>query len=168
MNRVLAVPQQSPLHTKSLPYDVRLPYRDTVGGRTLIDPRVLGIIVVHHAWASHHELLEAIRDLGDVTLEAEEEGYRLPSDTAISNARVALGMMYRIHARRYEVYPMPDGEVAVDAPERGSSVMVICDSEGGIRYLQNVKGKQEYVCYRSLQSLPGSRLKEGLEAIRSG
>ena len=77
------------------------------------------------------ELRDALRDLDEATAEAREEGFPLPSDTALTNARRLLPTMYELSPCRSEVYPMPDGEIAV--PESGSSVLVLCEPDGGAR-----------------------------------
>ena len=121
-----------------------------------------------HLEDNDDELLkEAIRDLDNARLEAAEEGYRRPSQLAISNARVILDQMYPVRARRYEVYPMPDGEIAVDAPVDGSSIVIVCDSEGGVLYLRNVSGEQESVRYQSLSQLSENKLREDLVRLEA-
>ena len=62
------------------------------------------------------ELNDALRDLREARDEAREEGLPQPSDTALRNAERLLREMYGISPRRFEVYPTPDGEIAIDAP----------------------------------------------------
>ena len=57
--------------------------------------------------------VDACADLDHVAIEAAEEGHVVPSDKAQSNARRLLYAMYRIAPQRFEVYPMPHGEVAI-------------------------------------------------------
>lgn len=127
-----------------------------------------GIYYEWHLEDNDDELLkEAIRDLDNARLEAAEEGYRRPSQLAISNARGILDQMYRVRARRYEVYPMPDGEIAIDAPVDGSSIVIVCDSEGGVLYLRNASGEQESVRYQSLSQLSENKLREDLVRLEA-
>ena len=82
--------------------------------------------------ANISKLNDALHDLREARDEAREEGLPQPSDTALGNAERLLREMYGISPRRFEVYPTPDGEIAIDAPDgQGRSVILLCDSEGG-------------------------------------
>ena len=63
-----------------------------------------------------NELNDALYDLQQATDEASGEGFPAPSDIALGNAGRLLREMYGISPRRFEVYPAPDGEIAIDAP----------------------------------------------------
>ena len=77
-------------------------------------------------------LSDMLDDLKGTSEEAREEGYPIPSQVAMANAQRLLSEMHQILPRRFEVYPTPDGEVAIDAATgRGSSVIMLCDSQGG-------------------------------------
>lgn len=87
-------------------------------------------------------LAAALRDLEEALDEAAEEDFPTPQEAAFDNARRLLRAMYAISPRRFEVYPTPDGEIAIDAPDgRGSSVLLLCDSDGGALCLVNMKGR---------------------------
>lgn len=62
------------------------------------------------------ELNEGLYDLRQATDEAIEEGFLVPSGIALENADRLLREMYGISPRRFEVYPTPDGEIAIDVP----------------------------------------------------
>lgn len=112
------------------------------------------------------ELRDALRDLNDVTAEAREEGHPIPSDTALANARRLLRAMYKIAPRRFEVYPTPDGEVAVDAPgRRGFSVLLLCASDGGSMCLVNMNGKHRRALYSDSSLLPDGFVREALAEL---
>ena len=64
----------------------------------------------------HPDLCDALHDLDQAKDEAREEGFPPPSDKALGNAWRLLHAMYRVSPRRFEVYPTPDGEIAIDAP----------------------------------------------------
>ncbi len=82
------------------------------------------------------DLLDALEDLSEVVDEAEEKGYQIPSAAAISEARRLLETMYEIAPQRLEVYPMPKGEVTIDATnEIGHYVMLLIASDGSARSL---------------------------------
>ena len=62
------------------------------------------------------KLQATLLDLDDAEREALEDGFPIPSKLALENARRLVHAMYGIAGRRYEVYPTPDGEIAIDAP----------------------------------------------------
>ena len=108
------------------------------------------------------DLSDAIGDLREVIDEAREEGTPLPSNAALESAERLLREMYRISPRRFEVYPTPDGEVAIDAPSRGCSVLLLCDSDGGALCLVNVDGAHRRARYSTTRTLPDGFVREAL------
>lgn len=116
------------------------------------------------------DLLDALRDLSEVTAEAREEGFPKPSNMALTNARRLLQAMYRISPRRFEVYPTPDGEIAIDAPDKPEhSVLLLCDSAGGGLCLVNVAGRHRRARYSNARLLPDGFIREALtELARRG
>ena len=58
----------------------------------------------------------ALEDLRDAPAEAEDEGYPQPTQLALSNAERILRQMHALFPTRLEVYPTPDGELAIVAP----------------------------------------------------
>ncbi len=112
------------------------------------------------------ELRDALRDLDEVAAEAREEQFVAPSGTALANARRLLPEMYRISPRRYEVYPTPDGEVAIDAPGgHGRSVLLLCDSEGGALCLVNMNGAHRRAHYSGAGLLPDKSFRGALTEL---
>ena len=112
------------------------------------------------------KLDEALADLQGAKDEAAEAGFPMPSGAALSNAGRLLREMYAIWPRRFEVYPTPDGEIAIDAPGgRGRSVLLLCESGGGALRLVNMNGN-----YRSnpadAGSLPDVFLREALSELK--
>ena len=71
--------------------------------------------------------------------------------------------MYAILPERFEVYPTPDAEIAIDVP-RGSctSVLVLCDSDGGALCIIDSHGKDHLVRYASADLLPDALLSKCL------
>ena len=101
------------------------------------------------------ELNNALRDLREAIDEAIEVGFPQPSDTALENAERLLREMYGISPRRFEVYPTPDGEIAIDAPDgQGRSVILLCDSEGGALCMVNFNGHYRRARYSTTETLP--------------
>ena len=85
---------------------------------------------------------EMLADLAGARDEAAEEGFPAPSDDAIANAKRILTETRRFSTRRFEIYPTPDGEIAIDAPIDAGSVLLLCDSDGGALCLVNLNGDQ--------------------------
>lgn len=112
------------------------------------------------------ELSDALYDLRDASDEAREEGFPVPSDIAVENAGRLLSEMYGILPRSYEVYPTPDGEIAIDAPGgRGRSVLLLCDSEGGALCLVNMNGDHRRARYFTTERLPDSFVRNALSGL---
>lgn len=111
-------------------------------------------------------LAHALRDSGEVRDEARAEGFPTPTDLAIKNANRLLKDVYRLSRHRFEVYPMPDGEIAIDASDgQGSSVLLLCDSEGGALCLVNLAGKHRRARYSSTYALPDVFVREALAEL---
>ena len=109
------------------------------------------------------ELLEALNDMDGAVAEATREGFPQPSDLARVNAKRLLKDMYKISPRRFEVYPTPDAEIAIDAPNgHGASVLLLCDSDGGATCLVNLTGGQRRQTYLDTEALPDNFLRESL------
>ena len=112
------------------------------------------------------ELSDALNDLREASDEAREEGYTTPSDLALSNAKRLLKAMYEISPRRFEVYPTPDGEIAIDAPNGdGLSVLLLCEPEGGALCLANLRDGHCSNSYPNADALPDSFLRKSLAAL---
>ncbi len=114
------------------------------------------------------ELTGALYDLSNAHDEAREEGFRLPSNAALQNAEVLLREMYGISARRFEVYPTADGEIAIDAPGGpGRSVLLLCGSEGGALCLVNMSGSHRRARYSTTEILPDGFVREALAELET-
>ena len=111
-------------------------------------------------------LSEMLDDLNGATEEAREEGFPIPSQVALSNAERLLSEMYRILPRRFEIYPTPDGEIAIDAATgHGRSVILLCDSEGGALCLANLLSSHQRMSYTSISDLPDDFLRKALAEL---
>ena len=113
------------------------------------------------------ELAEALTDLDGAIEEAEEHGYPTPSHIALSNARRLVRKLYGISPRRFEVYPTPDAEVAIDIPGEGSSFVVMCDSEGGALCMANLPDGHRARSYLTADRLPDDFVHEALAGLVS-
>ena len=113
------------------------------------------------------ELREALCDLDEATAEAREEGFPLPSDAALTNARRLLPAMYELLPCRFEAYPTPDGEIAVQpSVGHGASVLVLCDSDGGALCLVNINGAHRRARYSDTELLPDGFVREALAELK--
>ena len=112
------------------------------------------------------DLNDALSDLREARDEALEDGFPLPSAIAVENATRLLRQMYRILPCRFEVYPTPDGEIAIDAPGgHGQSVILYCKAEGGALCLVNIGGKHRHAGYSHASYLPDNFLRDALAEL---
>ena len=109
------------------------------------------------------DLDEALEDLRATPTEAMDEGYPQPAKLALVNAERILRRMHALLPTRLEVYPTPDGEVAIVAPVAPRhSVMVLCDSKGGALCMVNMDGEHRRARYSTADGLPDSLLRDAL------
>lgn len=112
------------------------------------------------------ELADALADLRTAPDEAREEGLLVPSRKALRNSEHVLREMHRIWSRRFEVYPMPKGEIAIDAPSgTGRSVIVLCDSQGGALCSVNLNGGHRRAHYSDARMLPDGFLRDAISEM---
>ncbi len=117
--------------------------------------------------SSNPDLRDAHRDLMTASEEAEEEGFIVPSCTAHETAGRLLYAMYDIWPRRFEVYPTPNGSIAIDAPDgQGRSVIVLCESRGGVLCSVNTNGSCRQARYDDAGGLPDGFVREALNELR--
>ena len=110
-----------------------------------------------------HDLSHALHNLADVVNEAKEEGFPLPSASAHADARRLLPALHKIARCHFEVYPTPDGEVAIDAScSPGSSVILLCRSQGGALCLVNMNGQHRRKRYSDTDQLPDRFVENAL------
>ena len=112
------------------------------------------------------ELKDALQDLREARDEAREEEFPEPSDTAIANAERLLKAMYEISPQRFEVYPTPDGAIAVDAPGGyGRSFVVFCEATGGALCMLNLDDEHRSARYDATRTLPDGFVREALTEL---
>lgn len=115
------------------------------------------------------DLQDAMADLHSAPNEAVEDGYPSPKKIALSNAERLVHQLYALWPTRFEVYPTPDGEIAVVAPGGfGRSVMVLCDSQGGALCMVNLNGKNRRARYSNAGGLPDGFLREAMDELKHG
>lgn len=137
----------------------------TSGGEMQIDTRT------HGKWRTTplpQDLEAALEDLRTVPAEAAEEGYPQPTQLALSNAKRVLHDMYALSSLRLDTYPTPDGEVAIVAPGKSrSSVMVLCGSNGDALCMVNMDGEHRRARYSTAERLPDGFLRDALDELTS-
>ena len=127
-------------------------------------PSKIGFIET--VWERNQDLRAALEDLRQAPREAREEGYPIPSDLALANARFLLRAAFKYARRRYEIYPTPDAEIAIDASAgRGRSVLLLCESEGGVLCLVNMNGKLRRARFPDALRLPDGFVREALDEM---
>lgn len=110
------------------------------------------------------ELNDGSKELAVVRSEAAEEGYPVPSYRAQENAR---GLLLSDLPADYEIYPTPDGAIAIDIPGgRGQSVIVMCDADGSVGCYVNLPRGVRRARYENGGSLPDGFLREALDELR--
>ena len=109
-----------------------------------------------------------LADLRGARAEAVEEGFPPPSDISIAEAERVLTETRHFSTRRFEVYPTPDGEIAIDAPIDGGSVLLLCDSDGGALCLVNLNGDKRQKRYASAAELPDKFLIQAMSELEHG
>ncbi len=108
------------------------------------------------------DLSDALEEHQHATTEAEEEGFPIPSDLALTNSERLLRKMHKISPQQYEVYPTPDAEIAIRALAPRRSVILLCDSLGGALCLVNLNSGRRRKRYPNTDALPDSFLGEAL------
>ena len=109
----------------------------------------------------------ALKDLQDARLEAEEEGFPRPSDEALNNAERVLLQLHDTWACRYEVYPMPDGEIAIhvrSGPRK--SVALLFEPEGQVLCLVSLGTSWRRARYSNSATLPDAFVIEALKELK--
>ena len=108
-------------------------------------------------------LSDALADVDGSPDEAADEGFPIPTTTALEHARSVVRFMYGVLSRRIEAYPTPDAEIAVVAPGGpGRSVMVLLDSHDGALVTVNLSGNHRRARYSQADDLPDAFLREAL------
>ena len=114
------------------------------------------------------DLLDALLDLYNVRRTAEEDGGVIPEEDVLHRAERVLRTMYIAFPRPYAVYPMPDGDIAIDAHSpHGTKVVVICDPDGSARCLTYMEGEFQRKEYNDPSVLPDDFVTEALRKTQT-
>ena len=107
----------------------------------------------------------ALNDLAEIESEAQDAGYAMPSSLAVSGARYVVQAMHRIRSLRYHIYPMPDGEIAIDGGERGTRIGVFCYPDGEVQYVGWVNGECVEEQSSEARQIPSDFLRRALSEL---
>ncbi len=106
-------------------------------------------------------------DLNQADKEAESEGFEIPSSKAVENADYIIKQIYDDLIHPLQVCPVPDGEVAIDlASGDGSSVLILCCSDGSTQCFVNINGNQRRAHYSNSNTLPDGFIYEALQELQ--
>lgn len=141
--------------------------------RAVVDPawyRLAVQVPGRIAALSEHDrrtsLRDALQDLKEVAEEAECKEFSAPSVTAIRNADRLLRIMHDVLPLRYEVYPDPDGEIAIHAVgDRECSILVLCESPGSALCMIDIREMRYRKRYATVDVLPDPLLRAALAAL---
>ena len=112
------------------------------------------------------DLADALADLADASEEAREDGLPIPEQQLLDASEQILRKLYDIWPHRFEVYPSPDGEIAIDARnDRGAAVLVLCEPGGEVLCLVHTHGEQQSNRYPSTEDLPDDFLSGALASL---
>ena len=111
------------------------------------------------------DLADVVRVLDEAKAETEENGW--PSSArAHRSARSLLVRMIPLLTRRLCVYPLFDGEIAIEAvvASRGS-VLLSCEPDGTVLCLVNIDRRSRHAKYETADPLPDEFLREALSEL---
>ena len=108
----------------------------------------------------------ALAELDEVSVAAFEEDLPEPSPVAFEQARRVLEAMYEKWPRRFMVYPMPGGYIAIDARGGfGNAVMVMCGSGGDARCIVTINDEDSRAAYSSARKIPDAFVWQSLSEL---
>ncbi len=112
------------------------------------------------------ELNDALEDLRECQDEAREQDFPIPTETALNNAERLLKTMFNILPRRFEVYPMPNGAITIQASKAPKiAISVLCEPDGGALCLVSAPDHSRRAWYSTANILPDGFLYEALSAL---
>ena len=91
-----------------------------------------------------------LRDLHEVPNEADEEGYPVPPKEILQLAERLGHKILPFCKRKCEVYPTPDGEVALDVSSERRSLIIIIEPSATVLCLVNIDGKKRWKRFGSI------------------
>lgn len=108
-----------------------------------------------------------VAEVDAVEAEAREEGFPCPSVQARSNAKQLLNGIARIYHHDIDIYPTPDGEVAIDlSGGYRRSVLVFCDADGGALCMVSLMGVHRRAHYDEAPTQPDGFMREAIAELQ--
>ena len=108
-------------------------------------------------------LLDILNDVWLLVDEAPARDFPEPPEGLLQTAADLVRKMFTIYPKRFEVYHTEDNEIEIDIPNlRGSSVVVVCDTQGRASVDVNIRGDYRSRQYASAQLLPDYFLCQAL------
>jgi hypothetical protein len=123
-------------------------------------------LVLRETLTSHLEA--ALEELSNIREHAEEEGSEEPTQQAIDNAGVVLRSMYGISPRRYDIYPMGQGEVVIDGGGPTGRCVVFCYPDGRILYIGRIGNDRISEPRPDAKDIPVRFLEQSLQQLDNG
>ena len=112
------------------------------------------------------DLEYARQELAQVTDDAAEDGLRPPSELAGANAKRLLEAMYRILPRRFVVYPLSDGRIAIQSRRANGRIMVVnCGPDDKSQCFVAIDGVHRRAKYSTAHELPDGFIRKAPEAL---
>ena len=116
----------------------------------------------------HHDLEAALEDLKECQDEAREQDFPTPTEAVLHNAERLLKAMFALLPRRFEVYPMPNGAIAIQASQAPKiAISVLCEPDGGALCLVSAPDHSRRAWYSKAEVLPDGFLYDALDALKS-
>ena len=112
-------------------------------------------------------LRQALDVLSNIKLVAQEDGCVEPSDLAVSNARFVLEEMFNVSPVFYDIYPMSDGEIAIDVGNQENRIGVFCYPDGKMQYVVSLNDKQQDIRRDGVWDIPIADLAIALGRLDS-
>lgn len=108
-------------------------------------------------------LLDILNDVWSMVDEAPARDFPQPPEGLLQTAADLVRKIFTIYSKRFEVYHTEDNEIEIDIPNlRGSSVVVVCDTQGRASVDVNIRGDYRSRQYASAQLLPDYFLCQAL------
>lgn len=134
---------------------------DDTGRDASTDPHVAHRVTVRDS--DPPDLVEALQELGNVCVEAEEMGGALPTPGTIRRAETVLRKLYGVSPRLYFAHLVADGDIAVDAPgKEGQSAVFCCSPDGSVDCSVNLQGDFSSKKYNPGDEFPDFFVRDAL------
>ena len=111
------------------------------------------------------DLEAALDELESIVEAAEEDDCLKPTPLAIENADFLVKALYNISPRRYDIYPMSEGEIVIDGGNGGRRIGVFCYPDGRVLYVGWVDDVRQKVSKDGVDDVPGEFLNQTLTQL---